>query len=407
MSLLPVGEALRRVIASVPGPLDGERLPLHACRGRTLAEDVQAQRTQPPFPASAMDGYAVRAAEASAGARLALIGESAAGRRFEGGLDPGQAVRIFTGAPVPAGADAILIQENATRDGDVVVVREQPAPGRFVRRAGLDFTVGDVLLPAGRRLDGIALALAAAGGHATLPVRRRPRVGILATGDELVRPGDAMGPDQIVASNPYAVAALAEAAGAQAIDFGIAPDDRAGLRAGIDEALAARIDVLVTLGGASVGEHDLVREVLGEAGLDLGFWRIAMRPGKPLVQGRIGNTAFLGLPGNPVSSIVCAILFLVPLLRALQGDPDAGADPTEPAMLGADVPGNDARQDYPRVRLEHLDPAAFPRAVPLAAQDSSMLRLLADAEALLVRPPHAPPASAGDACRIIRLDRFT
>jgi molybdopterin molybdotransferase len=406
VSLLPVDEALRRILSGVRGPLAGETLPLHACRGRTLAADLAALRTQPPFAASAMDGYAVRLADAVPGARLSVVGESVAGRRFDGSILPGQTVRIFTGAPMPPGADAILIQENATREGVGIVVLEPPTLGRFLRPAGLDFKAGETLLCAGRRLDAASLALAAAMGHPTLNVRRRPRIGILATGDELVPPGEAAGPDQIVASNPYAIAALAEAAGAEPIDFGIAPDDRDRLRERVEHALSQDLDVFVTLGGASVGEHDLVREVLGGLGLDLGFWRIAMRPGKPLVQGRIDETAFIGLPGNPVSSIVCAILFLVPLLRALQGDPNAGADPTEPALLGADVPGNDARQDYLRARIELDRDHVLPRVIPARAQDSSMLRLLAEADALLLRPANAPPAATGDPCRIIRLAHF-
>lgn len=405
MSLLPVEEALRRILASVGEPLPAERLPLQACRGRTLAENVAALRTQPPFSASAMDGYAVRAEDARPGASLRVIGEAVAGRRFPGGLGPGEAVRIFTGAPVPDGADTILIQENARREGDEVTVVEAPSPGRFVRPAGLDFATGDRLLSAGRRLDAMSLGLAAAMGHAALPVRRRPRVAILATGDELVRPGETAGPDQIVASNPYAVAALVEAAGGEAIDAGIAPDDPARLGEAVAGALAGRPDVLVTLGGASVGDHDLVRQVLGGAGLDLGFWRIAMRPGKPLLQGRLGATHVLGLPGNPVSSIVCAVLFLAPLLRALQGDPLAGADPTEPALLSTDLPANDAREDYMRGCLTPSSDG-LPQVAPASRQDSSMLRLLAESNALIVRPAHAPAARAGERCRVIRLGRF-
>ncbi len=404
MTLLPVGEALARILAGVREPLPAETVPLAACRGRTLAADLAALRTQPPFSASAMDGYAVRAADAGPGARLAVVGQSVAGRRFAGRIGAGEAVRIFTGAPVPEGADAILIQENAERDGETVTVVEAPSPGRFVRPAGLDFAAGDALLPAGRRLDAVSVALAAAMGHAALPVRRRPRVGILATGDELVRPGEPAGPDQIVASNPFAVAGLVEAAGGEAVDCGIAPDDPARLAAAVADALSRRLDAFVTLGGASVGDHDLVREVLGGAGLELGFWRIAMRPGKPLIQGRLGAVPFLGLPGNPVSSIVCGILFLVPLVRALQGDPLAGADPSEPALLAADLPANDAREDYLRARIEGADP--LPRVAPVERQDSSMLRLLAESSALIVRPAHAPAASAGEPCRAIRLGRY-
>lgn len=405
MSLLPVAEALRRILAGVGEPLPAEHLPLRDCRGRTLAEDVAALRTQPPFPASAMDGYAVRADDAWAGASLRVIGEAVAGRRFTGRIEAGEAVRIFTGAPVPEGADAILIQENASRDGDAVTVTEAPSLGRFLRPAGLDFVQGDLLLTAGRRLDAMSLGLAAAMGHAALPVRRRPRVAILATGDELVRPGEPAGPDQIVASNPYAVAALVDAAGGEAIDAGIAPDDPTRLAEAVAGALAQGADVLVTLGGASVGDHDLVRQVLGGAGLDLGFWRIAMRPGKPLLQGRLGATHVLGLPGNPVSSIVCAILFLVPLLRALQGDPLAGADPTEPALFAADLPANDGREDYLRGRLTP-SPDALPMVAPAGRQDSSMLRLMAESNVLIVREAHAPAAWAGELCRVIRLGRF-
>ena len=406
MSLISVEEALRRVLAAAGEPLPTEMVPLAASRGRTLGADLRALRTQPPFPASAMDGYALRAEDARAGARLRVIGEAVAGRRFPGSVGPGESVRIFTGAPVPEGADAILIQENARREGDCVSVVEAPSPGRFLRPAGLDFHEGDVLLRSGRRLDATALALAAAMGHPSLPVRRRPRVGILATGDELVRPGTAPGPDQIVASNLYAVAALAEEAGAQAVDLGIAVDDPARLRAAIEGGLADGLDLLVTLGGASVGEHDLVRSTMEAMGLELGFWRIAMRPGKPLLQGRLGRTLAIGLPGNPVSAIVCAILFVVPAIRALQGDPRAGDDPSEPAILGADLRANDARQDYLRAVLARPAATGPPVATPAAAQDSSMLRLLAEADALLIRAPHAPATRAGEACRIVPLARF-
>jgi len=400
MSLLPVEEALRRILGSVREPLPAEPVPLAAALGRTLAEPLAALRTQPPFRASAMDGYALR--QADAGGALIVVGESVAGRGYGGALGPGEAVRIFTGAPVPDGADAILIQENASRDGDRLLALEPPQAGRFIRPAGLDFTQGDALLEAGARLGPARLALAAAMGHPRVPVRRKPRVGVLATGDELVRPGEPAGPDQIVASNLYAVAALCERAGAEPIDLGIAADDRTALRTRVDAALARPVDCLVTLGGASVGEHDLVREILTDAGMDLGFWRIAMRPGKPLLHGRIGRTVVLGLPGNPVSSIVCAVLFLTPLLRALQGDPDAGADQSEPAILAGDLAANDSRQDYLRAELL-AGREGLPAARAFPAQDSSMLRRLAEADALIVRAPHAPAARAGDPCRVIRL----
>jgi molybdopterin molybdotransferase len=406
MSLLPVPEALQRVLASVREPLPAEDIPLDACHGRTLAADLAALRTQPPFAASAMDGYAVRAEDVSnPPAALRVIGSSVAGRGFQGSVAPGEAVRIFTGAPMPDGADAVVIQEDTRSEGDTVTVLESAARGRFVRPSGLDFGAGETLLHAGQRLDARRLSLAAAMGHARLRVRRRPRVGILATGDELVRPGEAPGPDQIVASNIYALAALATRAGGEALDLGIARDSFADLERGIAAARAGGADLLVTLGGASVGEHDLVQSALTRQGMDLGFWRVALRPGKPLMHGRLGPMLLLGLPGNPVSSIVCGILFVVPAIRALLGDPAAGADPAEPALLGADLRANDGRQDYLRATLSPASDG-LPVATALPAQDSSMLGILARADALIVRPPHAPAAKRGEVGRIIRLAPF-
>jgi molybdopterin molybdotransferase len=406
MSLLPVEEALRRVLASVERPVAEETVPLAQCSGRTLAQDLLATRTQPPFAASSMDGYAVRAADvAEVPAELRLIGSSAAGRRFAGSIGAGEAVRIFTGAPMPEGADSVVIQEDAEPRDNTVVLKEAARAGQFVRAAGLDFREGNVPVRAGERIDAARLALAAAGGHASLSVRRKPRVAILATGDELVRPGEPIGPDQIVASNPYAVAALVKKAGATPMDFGIAADTMAALEESIAAAREAGADILVTLGGASVGEHDLVQSALAGQGMELGFWRVALRPGKPLLHGRLGPMLLLGLPGNPVSSLVCAILFVVPAIRALLGHPDTGADPSEPARLGAPLRQNDGRQDYLRATLAP-SAADLPVATAHAKQDSSMLTVLAQAQALIVRPPHAPAADAGDPCRIIRLDRF-
>jgi molybdopterin molybdotransferase len=310
-------------------------------------------------------------------------------------------VRIFTGAPLPEGADTVVIQENTTSEGDAVTVLEAEAPGRNIRRAGLDFTEGDMLLARGLRLGPCELALAAAMNHGTVPVTRRPRVALLATGDELVKPGEAPGPDQIVTSNTYAVGAYAQAAGAEVIDLGIAGDTFAAIEAGIRAARDAGADVLVTLGGASVGDHDLVQTALANEGMELGFWKIAMRPGKPLMQGRIGDMRILGLPGNPVSAIVCGVLFLVPLIRALAGDSQAGEDPSEAAVLGCELPANDSREDYLRATLQ--PGAGAPVATPFGRQDSSMLRVLARSHCLVVRPPQAPAAKAGDPCRIIRL----
>jgi molybdopterin molybdotransferase len=418
MNLLPVDEALRRVLVSIEQPVGVDDLPLRSCAGRTLAEDLVSLRDQPPFAASSMDGYAVRCADIAAiPATLRVIGTSAAGHGFGGRVEAGEAVRIFTGAPVPAGADAVVVQEDTeARDGQVVV-KERPKTGQFVRPLGLDFRSGDRLLTSGRRLDARRLALAAAMGHGSLPVRRRPRVAILATGDELVRPGETAGADQIVASNPLAVAALVEKAGGEPIDLGIALDTFPSLEERIMAALDARTDLLVTLGGASVGDHDLVQSALARQGMSLVFWRVALRPGKPLMHGRLGSMQLIGLPGNPVSSIVCGILFLVPAVRALLGDPEAGADPTESAVLGAGLGANDGRQDYLRATL--IDNGmvvnaatspdreiSLPIAVPHARQDSSMLSVLASSGALVVRPPHAPAAALGEPCRIIRLDRF-
>ncbi|MGU3284202.1 molybdopterin molybdotransferase MoeA [Methylobacterium mesophilicum] len=403
--LIPVAEALGRVLASIPAPVEAETVPLVRAAGRTLAADVAASRTQPPFPASAMDGYAVRFADASVvGASLRSIGTSAAGHGFPGRIGPGEAVRIFTGAPVPEGADAILIQEDAEAEGESVRVMEAVEQSRFIRRAGLDFTAGETLLVAGMTLDARRLALAAAAGHPELSVRRRPRVAILATGDELVEPGAVPAWDQIVASNSLALAALSAEAGAEIIDLGIAADDHGALEDAFRRAREARADLLITLGGASVGDHDLVQAALAREGLELGFWRVALRPGKPLMHGRLGDMLVIGLPGNPVSSIVCGLLFVVPAIRALQGDPQAGADRSEPATLARDLPANDGRADYMRATLA-LEPGRLPVADPEKRQDSSMLAVLGRAEALLIRAPHEKAAKAGDACRIIRLDR--
>jgi molybdopterin molybdotransferase len=401
--LMPVDEALAQVIASVAGPVDEEAVPLAEVFGRTLARDVAARRIQPPFASSAMDGYALRAADAAAAqARLTVVGEAAAGRPFAGRLKVGETVRIFTGAPLPEGADSVAMQELAQRDGDVVTFAAPVAPGDHVRRRGCDFVEGEILLPAGRRLTARDVALAAAADHPTLAVRRRPRVAILSSGDELATPGETRGPAQIVASNAFAVAGVILAAGGEPLDLGVAPDDPAALADRLAEARRAKADVLTTIGGASVGDHDLIRQALADAGMALDFWRIAMRPGKPLIHGRLDAMSVLGLPGNPTSATVCAILFLRPLLRALLGDPQAGGDPTEPARLAAPAAANQERATYLRATLA-MGPGGETLATPIADQDSSLAKALARADALLVRPIGAPPAAAGDPCRIIRL----
>ncbi|SDR48276.1 molybdopterin molybdotransferase [Rhizobiales bacterium GAS191] len=403
--LLPVAEALARILATAGPLLAAESVPLAEAHRRTLAEGVVASRNQPPFASSAMDGYAVRAADVTqTPAQLHLIGTSAAGHAFDGELGPGEAVRIFTGAPIPPGADTIVIQEDTTAGAGMVTVNEGAAQGRHVRPAGLDFASAEVLLRAGHRLSTRDLALAAAAGFPHLSVRRRPRVAILATGDELVRPGDELRAGQIIASNSYAVAAMVEAAGGEAVDLGIARDDLAETRASIARARAEHADILVTLGGASVGDHDLVQEALTGAGMELGFWRIAMRPGKPLMHGLLDEMRVLGFPGNPVSSMVCALIFLRPLIRALVGDAQAGEDPTRPAVLGADVAKNDQRQDYLRASIEAG--TSPPRVTPFARQDSSMMGVFARADALILREIHAPAARAGDPCRAILLDEW-
>jgi molybdopterin molybdotransferase len=397
--LLPVADAIVRIVSGVT-PVAAELVPIADAGGRTLADELTARRTQPPFPASAMDGYAVRAADAVSGARLRVIGMSAAGAGFGGSVGSGEAVRIFTGAPVPNGADAIVIQEDTqVEPPDGVVVRAAVRAGRYVRPAGLDFHEGQALLDAGRRLGPRELALAAAMGYGALHVRCLPRVAILSTGDELVPPGATPESAQIVAASAPGIAALVTAAGGEPHDLGIARDHPAALAAAIDKARSLAADVIVTLGGASVGDHDLVGPVLAERGMELGFWRIAMRPGKPLMFGTLGATRVLGLPGNPVSSLVCALLFLMPLVDALLGRPLR--DPSEAAVLAADVAANDTRQDYVRATLAFG--SGLPLVTPLPTQDSSQLATLARADCLLIRAPDAPAATAGSACRIIRL----
>ena len=399
--LLSVEDALRRVLACVQAPAPTEDVPLSDAAGRTLARDIAALRTQPPFANSAMDGYAVRAADARVGARLAVVGESAAGRAFVGAMAPGQAVRIFTGAPLPEGADAVLMQEGGEREGQALLCREAAAPHENVRHEGIDFRAGEILLRAGRRLTPRDVGLAAAANHAVLPVHRQPKVAILATGDELVPPGAPIGPAQIVSSNNFVTKGVVEAAGGVAVDLGIARDDRTELARAM--ARAEGCDVLVTLGGASVGDYDLVQDVLKSQGLALDFWRIAMRPGKPLMLGRLDGRIVLGLPGNPTSSYVCAALFLRPLLRAMLGDPSAGADPAVAATLGADVGPNGPRQDYVRSAMAWGTDGVL-RVHPEGDQDSSLVGVLARAQALLVRPPNAPAAAKGAPCRAIPLD---
>jgi molybdopterin molybdotransferase len=367
-----------------------------------LARDVAALRTQPPQAMSAMDGYAVRAADAAeVAARLKVIGEVAAGRPFDTPLRSGEAVRIFTGGVIPLGADAVIIQEDTVRDGDSISLTEAAVAGRHIRPAGVDFRAGDVLLRAGSRLTDRDLSLAAGMNYPHLPVRRRPKIAVLATGDELVMPGATPGPGQIVYSNGYALRALARAEGAETIDLGIAADTVAATTDGIRRARDSGADILITSGGASVGDHDLVKQSLEAEGVTMAFWRIAMRPGKPMMHGRLGAMRVIGLPGNPVSSYVCAFLFLVPLIRALSGCSTIH-HAKETAVLGRDVPANDHREDYLRARLEQRTDGTL-IATPVSHQDSSLLGNLAAARALVIRPPLAPAAAQGSTCDILRL----
>ncbi|MCZ7596006.1 MAG: molybdopterin molybdotransferase MoeA [Hyphomicrobium sp.] len=400
MALLPVDEALRRVLEGVT-PVAPEDDDLLAAAGRVLAEDVTARLTQPPFDASAMDGYAVRAADVAAvPAELRVIGESNAGNPFDGALGAGEAVRIFTGASVPAGADAVVIQENTERRGDALIVREAASPGANIRQAGGDFRAGDVLLQAGRLLDASAITLAAAGGHARLNVRRAPRVAILATGDELVEPGTPPGPGQIISSNPYGLAALVERFGGEARLLGIAGDSIEDLQAKL--STAADADVLVTIGGASVGDRDLVKPALEARGMALDFWKVAIRPGKPMLFGRLGPMRVLGLPGNPLSCLIAARVFLVPLLFALLGRSDAPLRESA-AVLAHDLPANGPRRHYMRGTLAAVG-TGLPHATALASQDSAHMSALVAADVLIVREPDAPPARAGDVVRVLPLD---
>jgi molybdopterin molybdotransferase len=398
---MPVAEALALVLRDA-APLPAELAALQQAHGRVLTDDVTALRTQPPADVSAMDGYAVRAADiGQVPASLALIGEVAAGRPFSGTVGAGEAARIFTGGVMPSGADTVVIQEHTRRADGRVMVEKPTAKGRNVRPRGLDFAEGTVLLRSGQRLSARDLALAAAMNHPAVPVHRRPKVAVLATGDELVMPGSRPGAAEIVYSNGFATMALAEREGCEIVDLGIAPDRLPETVSAIRRASASGADILVTSGGASVGDHDLVQRALAGEGLALSFWKIAMRPGRPMLHGRLGAMHVLGLPGNPVSAYVCSFLFLVPLIRRLMGRTDIEWAP-ELAVLGGDLPENDERADYLRATLKPgPDGSQIATAHPL--QDSSMLAPLAAADCLLIREPHAPAARAGSPCPILKL----
>lgn len=396
--MISVDDAVSRIAAAF-SPIEVETIAIGKAAGRVLALDAVANLDQPPSPVSSMDGYAMRATDAAKpGAMLEVIGTAPAGHPFAGKVGAGQAVRIFTGGVVPEGADTIVIQEDAAPDGTWVKLNIAPTQGRHIRVAGLDFKSGEVLVRSGHRLTARDLSLIAAGDVPQVCVRRRPKILVAATGDELSLPGTARKPGGIVASSGYALAAMIERWGGETIDLGILPDTQEAVASIADHAKLA--DLIITLGGASVGEHDLVQTALGPRGFELDFWKIAMRPGKPLIFGRLGKTPLLGLPGNPVSTLVCAMLFLKPAILAMLGDKSDNGRLF--ATLTVDLKENDTRQDYIRARIELRDGECL--VTPFSIQDSSMLSGLARADALIVRPPLAPTAMAGDKVSILLLD---
>ncbi len=400
--MISVAEARGRIVAALR-PTAPEMVALAEAWGRVAAADHAARLTQPPADVSAMDGFCLRAADGVPGARLRIVGSAPAGHPWAGTVGPGEAVRIFTGSVVPAGADAILLVEDAAEADGVVGLREAVTAGRHIRRAGQDFARDQVLVAAGVRIGARAVGLLAAGNHPWVRVHRRPRVALLATGDEIALPGEPIPPGGIVSSNAHALAGLVRAVGGEPVVLPVAADSEAALLAAVD---GLSCDMLVTTGGASVGAHDLVQPVLARRGLAVDFWKIAMRPGKPLMFGALDGIPVLGLPGNPVSALVCAVLFLLPALARLQGL--AGDGPAESeAVLGAPLAANDHRADHLRARLAPgTDGGADGVAVATAfgRQDSGMLRLLAEADALILRAPHAPAAAVGERVRVIRLD---
>ncbi|MGE4253452.1 MAG: gephyrin-like molybdotransferase Glp [Parvibaculaceae bacterium] len=399
MALLPVDEAKARILKGAKA-LPSEMVPLRQALGRVLAKNVTAKRDQPPFPASAMDGYAVRHADiATVPATLKVIGMAPAGHGFRGKVKPGEAVRIFTGAPMPKGADTVVIQENTEASGSGVTVQQTAPDGANIRVAGVDFRRGEELLKAGTTVDARTLGLAAAMNCAELAVHRRPKVAIFATGDELVMPGKTPRADQIMSSNSFALSAFISRFGAEPVDLGIIPDRLPAIRRAIRKAEKA--DILLTTGGASVGDHDLVQQALAAEGIKLDFWKIALRPGKPLMYAKAGQRRILGLPGNPVSALVCSRIFLKPLLDLLLGRNPA--ETLKMARLTDPLPANDQRQDYLRARLSEDEDGQL-RVTPMPKQDSSLQRALREAGALIVRAPFEGPAAAGDSVSVLLLD---
>ena len=402
LTLLSVEEACSRIIEAIR-PLSVLRIGLSSALGRTLAEDIVAFRAHPPAAVAAMDGYAIRSTDAlRLPVKLKNVGASKAGARFEGKVLAGKCVRIFTGATLPEGADTIAVQEDASELGGDVEITVVPQPGRHIRPAGINHSTGQLCLAKGRVLTARDIGVIASCGYARVPVRRKPRVAILGSGDELVDPGGSPRPDQIFGSNNAAIAAAVVAWGGEPIDLGIVPDRIEAIAGAINGAIGANL--LVTTGGASVGEHDLVRNALATRGFIPGFWKVAMRPGKPVIFGKIGEMPVLGLSGNPVSALVSALMFVRPALRAMLGLP-AKQTIFEQAVLGAAMPDNQLREDYVRARLER-GPDGKLVAVPFATQDSAMLLTLASADGLIRRQPRAPPAPKGALIDVIVFDHL-
>jgi len=400
MSLLPVADAIAAIVQRVPAPV-AETVPLTAAAGRVLLEPVIAAHNQPPFDASSMDGYAVRAADIVPGHRLTIIGVSQAGVGFAGSVGAGECVRIFTGAPVPNGADAVIMQEEASAADGLVTFSAAAAPGKNIRVQGNDFRAGQTLLAAGARLGPMQLIVAAAANAAELVVARRPRIALLATGDELVAPGTALAADQIVASNSYGLAPLLAPYAETVTDFGIARDDRAALRSKLEAIFAGEPDIVITTGGASVGDHDIVQELLLEFGVTLDFWRINMRPGKPLMFGTRGKTLIFGLPGNPVSAMVTATVFIKPALRRWLGV----AEPANWHLpLAEPTPPNTARRHFMRAQV--LQTPTGPQLLPIALTESGQTSSLAQAEMLIVQPEFDPGQPSGTIVEALPVDAF-
>jgi molybdopterin molybdotransferase len=394
--VIPVAEARQRILAAL-SPVGAEVVPLSAAWGRVLATPVAARMDKPATDVSAMDGFAVRASDCvEPPTRLSVIGSAPAGHPFRGTVGLGEAVRVFTGSVIPSGADSVVIQEDtdfsARGEGAAEVeIRVAAKPGAHIRRRAGDFAAGSLLLSPPRRLTARDVGIAASAGHAWLTVRRRPRVAILSTGDEIALPGDPVPAGGLVSSNGFMLEAVVRAAGGEPTTLPIAPDDPAAIAAAVAAARGA--DLVVTSGGASVGQHDLVRPALAPLGLSLDFWKIAMRPGKPFMFGRVGEAALIGLPGNPVSATVCAILFLVPAIERLLGLPGEAPE-TVRARAGAPLPANDHRADHLRATLSRDEEGGLV-ATPATSQDSSQMAILAAADGLILRPPNAPAVAAG------------